>query len=196
MKGKNIMIFTIGIMCFVLVYVTFVQLKTVEVTDVTAIKNMRETELRTALSNWKSKYEEVNKKLEETNTKVSEYKEKVENNQEAAELLQKELTQVNMLMGKTNVIGEGIIITLTDGDNELYKTINAYDLIQLVNELRLAGAEAISINDERIIWGADIVNVNNSFVVVAGQRIVSPYVIKVIGNQAYLESALITTIQN
>ena len=86
------MIFTIGIMCFLLMYVTSIQLKTVEVTDVTAIKNMRETELRTALSDWKTKHEEVNKKLEETKLKVNEYKEKVNNNQEASELLQKEAT--------------------------------------------------------------------------------------------------------
>lgn len=192
MKGKNIMIFTIGIMCFMLMYVTFIQLKTVEVTDVTAIKNMRETELRTTLSNWKTKYEEVNKKLEETNVKVNEYKEKVNNNQEASELLQKELTQLNMMLGKTDVEGEGIVVTLTDGEGESYKTISAYDLLHLVNELKLAGAEAISINDERIISITDIVDVNNSFVVISGQRVVSPYIVKAIGNQAYLESALIT----
>jgi len=191
-KGKNIMIFTIGIMCFLLIYITFVQLKTVEITDVTAIKNMRETELRTALSDWKTKYEEVNKKLEETNVKVNEYKEMVNNNQEASELLLKELNQLNMLVGKTDVVGEGIVVTLTDGPNESYKTINAYDLLSLVNELRLAGAEAISINEERIISTTDIVDVNNSFVVISGQRVVSPYSIKAIGNQAYLESALIT----
>ena len=192
MKGKNIMIFTIGIMCFLLMYVTFIQLKTVEVTDVTAIKNMRETELRTALSNWKTRYEEVNKKLEETKVKANEYREKINNNQEASELLEKELAQLNMLVGKTNVIGEGILITLSDGDEDTYKTINAYDLMHLVNELRLAGAEAISINDERIVQTTDIVDVNNSFVVISGQRVVSPYTIKAIGNQTYLESALIT----
>ncbi|MBR6504777.1 MAG: DUF881 domain-containing protein [Clostridia bacterium] len=192
MKGKNIMIFTIGIMCFLLMYVTFIQLKTVEVTDVTAIKNMRETELRTALSNWKTKYEEVNKKVEETTIKTNEYKEKVNNNQEASELLQKELSQLNMLIGKTDVIGQGIVVTLTDGEGESYKTISAYDLIHLINELKLAGAEAISINDERIMNMTDIADVSNTFIVISGQRVVSPYIVKVIGNQAYLESALIT----
>ena len=192
MKGKNIMIFTIGIMCFLLMYITFIQLKTVEITDITAIKNMRETELRTALSDWKTKHEEINKKLEETNVKINEYKEKVNNNQEAAELLQKELNQLNMLVGKTNVVGEGIIITLADGTEDSYTTISAYDLMNLVNELKLSGAEAISINDERLINLTDIVSVNNSFIVIGGQRVVSPYTIKAIGNQVYLESALIT----
>ena len=38
---------------------------------------------------------------------------------------------------------------------------------------------------------SDIVDINNSFIKVNGQRIVAPYVIKAIGNQTYLESWLI-----
>ena len=56
--------------------------------------------------------------------------------------------------------------------------------------MKLAGAEAISVNDERIINMTDIVNIADSFVKINGQRILPPYVIKVIGNQSYLESGL------
>ena len=49
----------------------------------------------------------------------------------------------------------------------------------IVNELKEAGAEAISINDERIINMTDIVSVNENTVTrVNQQRVVSPYVIK------------------
>ena len=49
----------------------------------------------------------------------------------------------------------------------------------IVNELKEAGAEAISINDERIINMTDIVSVNENTVIrVNQQRVVSPYVIK------------------
>ena len=60
----------------------------------------------------------------------------------------------------------------------------------LVNELKIAGAEAISINDERIINMSDIVDINNTFIKINGQRLVGPYVVKAIGNQKYLESGL------
>ena len=53
-------------------------------------------------------------------------------------------------MGLTDVTGEGVILTLTDTEDALY-TYTADDLIQLINELKYAGAEAISINDNRII---------------------------------------------
>ena len=90
---------------------------------------------------------------------------------------------------------KGIEIVLRETDNEEISQINADDLLVIVNALKLAGAEAISINDERIINMTDIVNINaNSddlFVRINGQRILAPYVIKAIGNQSYLESALI-----
>lgn len=90
-KGKMTMTITIGIICFILVYIMFMQFKTVEKTDISGIENMRETELREALSDWKTKQEEAEKQLEATNEKLEEYKKKVESNENATELLQEEL---------------------------------------------------------------------------------------------------------
>ena len=47
------------IVCIVLVSVMLMQFRTVEQTDITAIETMRESELRTLLSEWKARYEEV-----------------------------------------------------------------------------------------------------------------------------------------
>ncbi len=182
------MVITIGIACFALSLVMFMQFKVVEQTDITSIETMRETELRTELSNWKQKYEEVNKKYEETSKIIEEYKQKKESNNETSTLLQEELNQINMLLGKTNVQGEGITITLIDTNDKKFKANN---LLILVNYLKLAGAEAISINEERIINMSDIVDIAELFVKVNGQRMYTPYVIKAIGNQTYLESGLI-----
>lgn len=184
-KGKIVVTITIGIMCFILTYVMLIQFRTIEQTDITSIETMREEELRTQMASWKSKYEETQTQLEETQTKIEEYKEKEANSQNAAEILEKELVQSNILVGKTDVEGEGIEITLKDGEY----AVTATDLIRLVNELRLAEAEAICINEERVINLTDIVDVS-SFVVVNGQRLSSPFIIRAIGNQKYLESGL------
>ena len=54
------------------------------------------------------------------------------------------------------------------------------DILKIVNELKNAGAEAISINDQRvvlttsIICGGNVININ-------GEKIGSPFVIKAIG---------------
>ena len=191
-KGKITMIITIGIACFALALVMSMQFKIVNETDITSIENMREAELRTELASWKSKYEEVNKKYEETSEKIDEYKQNKESNEETEKLIDDELEQVNMTLGKTDVQGEGTEVTLRESNNEEISRITADDLILIVNSLKTSGAEAISINDERIINMSDIVDINQSFIKINGQRILSPYIIKAIGNQSYLESSLIS----
>lgn len=190
-KGKVTMIITVGLACFVLTMVMFMQFKIVNETDITSIETMREEELRTELANWRAKYEEANSQYEEKSQKLEEYKQKEESDAESAELVQKELEQVNMSLGKTKVQGEGIVITLRDKQTEDFAQISADDLLQIVNDLKEAGAEAISINDERIINMSDIVFVSNSVIKVNQHRILAPYIIKAIGNQTYLEGALL-----
>lgn len=190
-KGKLTMTITIAIACFALAFVMTMQFKIVNQTDITAIENMRETELRTELANWKAKYEETEAKYEETEAKIEEYRQTKQSNEETEKLVDAELGQVNMTLGKTDVEGEGIEVILRETENEEISKINADDLLVIVNSLKLAGAEAISINDERIINMSDIVTINDTFIKVNGQRILAPYVIKAIGNQTYLESALL-----
>lgn len=184
-KNKIIMAVIIGIVCIILVSVMFAQFKVVKETDITGIETAREEELQTMLSSWKTKYEDIEEKLADTQTKIAEYQEKVNSNEQASELLDKELEQTNLLVGKTNVIGEGVIITLQDNEK---KSIEDKDLRTLVNELKLAGAEAISINDKRILNMTEIVDVGH--ILINEDPVVSPYVVKAIGDQTYLSSAL------
>lgn len=177
----------IALICIVLIATILVQFKTVEETDVTQIETMREAELRTSLSEWKSKYNEVSAQLEETNNRILEYEQKANDEQETEKLVESELQQTNMILGKTNVKGPGVIITLEDGEKEIF----ASDLVDLVNELKYAGAEAISINGSRIINTSEIAQINNSYIIVNGaKRIASPYEVKAIGDQTYLTSIL------
>lgn len=193
-RGKITMAVAISIACFALVLVMFMQFKIVNQTDITAIENMRETELRTELANWKAKYEETETKYQETTAKIEEYKQTKQSNEETEKVVDTELEQVNMTLGKTDVEGEGIEVFLRESKSEELGEIKADNLLLIVNSLKQAGAEAISINDERIINMSDIVTIDgssNSFIKVNGQRILAPYVIKAIGNQTYLESALL-----
>lgn len=190
-KGKKTMIITIAIACFALVSVMFMQFKIVNETDITSIETMREEELRAELANWKEKYQEAEQQYEEIEEKIEEYKNKKESDIETATLVQAELEQSNVLLGKTDLEGEGIEITIKETTSDDFSRIKASDLISIVNALKYAGAEAISINEERILNMSDIVDISNSFIKINGQRILAPYVIKVIGNKSYMESALL-----
>ena len=186
-KGKIIMTVTIGIACFLLVMIIFMQFKMVHETDITSIDTMRESELRTELSSWKAKYDEINLKYEEISKKVEEYKQQMKDNVDATALIKNDIAENEKYIGYSDVEGEGIVITLEDNSK---KEITSDDLLNLVNQLKLAGAEAISINDERVVNTTDITIVNGAFVFVNGKRLSSPYTVKVIGNQKYLDSAI------
>ena len=195
-KEKIVISLTIGIASIALMAVMFMQFKMVEQTDITAIENMRESELRIELSNWKSKYEELNEKYIEVTTKISEYRNERESDYKTTQLLEEELEQLNQALGKTDVEGEGIVIVLTDkegaqlSEDVMVNRITEEDLLILVNELFGAGAEAISINDHRIVAMSDIYSIGTEYLKVNGERILSPYIIKAIGAPTYLESAV------
>ncbi len=187
MKGKVAMIISVGCTAFILSMVMFTQFKTVEKTDITAIETMRETELRAELANWKQKYEEIEEKIDERNEKIVEYKSELESGADQSNVLENEIKEAEGYLGYTDLKGEGIIVTLQDNEN---KSIDYSDLLTLVNELNSAGAEAISINDERIVSRSEITLINNTFIFVNDKKIAGPYVVKAIGDKKYLESAL------
>ena len=185
-------IFLAVVVCLVtivLVGSVSIQLKSVDEYKDANIEGLREDELKKQIASYKEKYEEAQTKYEENQNKIIEYKATETKNEEAEKLLNKELEQTRMLLGLTDVKGNGVTITLKDTFEEQYTSEN---LRYLVNELKYAGAEAISINDQRIVNTTDIVTINNSFIVLdSGRtRIASPYVIKAIGDPKYLLSTL------
>ena len=203
-KGRKTVIITIAIVCFVLAIIMSMQFKVVRETDITSIDTMREEELRTELANWKKMYNEAKDQYDEKNSKLQEYKEKEQSAEESAELVNKELEQKNMYLGKTDVEGQGITVIINDKNNQNTNEQNSEDeeesqislisseqLLILVDYLKLAGAEAISINDQRVVNTTEITEVNNGIIVVNQQRISSPYTIKAIGDPTKLESTLV-----
>lgn len=183
-KEKVIIAVTIGLMSFVLVCVMFMQFKVVNETDIAEIESMREDELQSALSEWKEKYEETQSKLEETQSKINDYKEKSESNEETSKLVEKELSEANIILGKTDVTGDGVQVTLTDNNEKAYE---AKDLVNLINELRAAGAEAISINGQRLVTTSAI-ECDGNVIMVNGEKVAAPFEIKAIGLQEALIS--------
>ena len=163
-KGTITMSISILIMCILLVSVMCIQFKTVEQVNETDIENMREAELREQISTWKSKYEEVNEKLTETNSKIEEYNAKIESNDEASELLDEELKKSNLLLGTTNVVGEGVVVTLTDNQE---RQIQADNLVELINELRFWRLDTLPFIPSD--WKYEIIpQVENQFNIVKG----------------------------
>lgn len=188
-KGKLTLAISIGLVCFLLTSVIFIQVKTISQTNITSIENMRDEEVRAEITKYKTRVEELDKKISETETKIEEYTTSIKSNDENSTLLENELKQSENLLGITDISGSGIIVTLSDTKEA---QITADDLLTLLNQLKQAGAEAISINDQRIVYNSYVTSINNTYITVNGKRIVAPFVVKAIGNSKYLESGLST----
>lgn len=195
-KGKIVMTITIGIVCFLLTMIIFMQFKVVRETEETNIDTMQEAELRQELANWKSKYDETKERYDEISATLESYKEETSSDSQTKETLEAELENLELQLGKTDVEGEGVIITLSEkSEDELEEdeqiiSIKAEDLVYIVNYLKDSGAEAISINDERIVNTTDIADVGDAVKINSKYLRTDTYTIKAIGNSSYLESSI------
>lgn len=192
MRGKVIMIVTIGIICILLTSVMFLQFKSVQVIEASGVGQKRETELRTEYSTLKDKSNEMKQQLEEIQKTTKEYTDQSSDVQATIDLLKSDVEKARCDLGYTDVKGPGIILTISDGKdlaNDKEQVVTYNDLIMAINELKYAGAEAISLNDERVVNNSFVANISE-YMVMNDNRISGPYTIKVIGDSKDLESVI------
>ena len=192
---KNSIYITIALMLFLLSVMVTAQVKMISQTD-SVQKLKRETELLSDITALKKDYEELKKAYDEKNKVVEEYKNASSGNSQLISSMKDEIEALSIIAGTKDVQGEGIVINLDDSnkkatnsvDDSLFIVHDA-DLQMIINELKAAGAEAISINEERIVTTSAIRCVG-PVIQVNSQKIAPPFIIKAIGNAQYLESAL------
>ncbi len=136
---------------------------------------------------------ELSKEINDLTFKLNQVK---QGQAEAVTALQSELNKVRMSAGLITVSGPGIELVLDKPDNtedseippELMVIQDEY-LLSALNELWGAGAEAISINGQRIIATTEIRQAG-SFININLNRVVPPYQILAIGNPQELMNTL------
>ena len=182
----------LGIMCFILTLAISVQYRTVKNANKVTGTSVN-SELKTEVLKGKEKYEQTYSELEKAEDRLEKSREIATTNNNTSSDLQKRLKTLNSLIGTIDVKGNGIIITVADNKNVTSESISALDnisnylihdkdLLVLVNELKNAGAEAISINGERIINTTSI-TCDGNVVLINGNKVSSPFEIKAIGSQ-------------
>ena len=188
MRKKKVAI-TLGIMCLILTFGIMIQLNTTNKADQTAARNIRENGLRDEVLKWKEKYDIAYEKLEQAQTTLEEERKKSVSKDADSVQKQEELKQINTALGLNDVTGRGIIITIKDNNSgklgDRNDIIHDSDLKNIINELKNSGAQAISINDQRIVHSTAITCVG-SVIQVNNEKVGSPFIIKAIGNQDLL----------
>jgi uncharacterized protein YlxW (UPF0749 family) len=114
----------------------------------------------------------------------------LENSSDQAEEARKQTVekerQLGILAGTVAAQGPGITLTVQDTKG----TVKADMLLDAIQELRAAGAEAIQVNGVRVVAGTFLADEDGGGVSVDGNKIDTPYRFKVIGKPQDLEPAL------
>ncbi|MEU5345139.1 DUF881 domain-containing protein [Streptomyces sp. NPDC020766] len=128
-------------------------------------------------------------RLEEEKQGLEDQRTELENSSDQAEEARKQTVekekQLGILAGTVAAQGPGITLTIEDEEG----TVEADMLLDAIQELRAAGAEAIQVNGVRVVAGTYLTDVSGG-VAVDGNKISAPYRFKVIGKPQDLEPAL------
>ncbi|MFJ6833902.1 DUF881 domain-containing protein [Streptomyces sp. NPDC091209] len=128
-------------------------------------------------------------RLEDEKQGLEDQRTELENSSNQAEEARKQTVekekQLGILAGTVAAQGPGITLTIDDAKG----AVKADMLLDAIQELRAAGAEAIQVNGVRVVAGTYLAD-SGGGVKVDGNKITQPYRFKVIGKPQDLEPAL------
>lgn len=159
---KHKVAITLGIVCLILTISICVQIKTINNSNTTVAQTFTENNLRDEVLKWKEKYDNLSRQLDEAEKNLDKIREEATKDDDVASEIEKQITINNKLLGITNLKGPGVEILVQDDPNATRENIGVFDDISyhivhdadlryIVNELKNAGAEAISINGQRLV---------------------------------------------
>ncbi len=119
--------------------------------------------------------------VESLQTQLAAYEEKKRGT--VLEELVEEMNRVKIVNGEIEVSGPGIELVI-DGP------ASVLDLQDLINELRNAGAEAIALNEQRLV-AQSVLTLNDDQLILDGYPIRQPFRFQAIGDPSTLETAIL-----
>jgi uncharacterized protein YlxW (UPF0749 family) len=111
--------------------------------------------------------------------------------------LKSELDTYRIRAGLVDMKGSGVEVTLNDspvqiqpGENPNLFVLHDEDVLKILNELNAAGAEALAINNQRVIATTEVRCIGPTILINKNQRLTPPFIITAIGNPDILEGSL------
>ena len=174
----------VGVLLAVVGFAAVTQVRVNQTDD--SYAGLREQDLidvLTALAGTRQRAEEEITELEEVRDQLQS---DTTRRQAALEQAQQELDELSILAGTVPVTGPGIRVTITEEEG----TVELGSLLDTIQELRTADAEAIQINvDTRVVAQTSFAPTEGGFLI-DGQLVEAPYVLDVIGEPNVLKGAI------
>lgn len=181
-----------------LVMAIFIQIKTIKAATLNVGTTIRDNnDLKNELFQNQSKYEALVKELENKGKELEKARLLASTKNKNDTQNESEIKNNQKLLGLTEVTGPGFVITLEENNevnaNEVLNIsgylVHEEDLLYIVNELFNSGADAVSINEQRIISMSSI-QCDGNIIRINGKMVGVPLTIKAIGYPERLDGAL------
>lgn len=157
----------------------------IQQTSAGGLENLRQDELVALLDNVNSQAARLEQEAGRLTTTRDELK-SATGDTAALQAARDRLELLGVLGGTLPATGPGITITIADPG----KAVQAANLLDTIEELRDAGAEAMQINDQRVIVSTWFGGSAATGLTVSGQAIRAPYVITAIGDPHTMATAM------
>ncbi len=154
-------------------------------TSIQGLENLREDELVRIFADVDQDGDRLAGEVRDLQTSLDRLKSRTTSEQEAQRAAQERVDALGILAGTAPATGPGVILRIDDPRSAVRQSV----LLDAIQELRDAGAEAIQVGDVRVVastWFAD----TDGGISVAGSEVRPPYVVRAIGDSNTLAGAM------
>lgn len=186
-----------GILCLILTFAITVQLRVSSLSESESSQTKITDKLKDEIFRLNDENVKLAEKFQSTTSELDDARNQAAQNDSSSKDTSELIKKYTIVSGKTDVTGQGIIIKYKPSDNEA-KADMVKDLRDIVNEIKNAGAEAIEINNQRIVGTTAIEMVKNK-IEINDTEVSENFIIKAIGDSNLMYSGLIRpggTIEN
>jgi uncharacterized protein YlxW (UPF0749 family) len=173
-----------GLLCAVLGFALVVQL---QAADSPTVASLRQSELIGVLNSVTQRSAQADEQARKLEQQEAALRSGSDSTAAAQDVARQRLETLQILAGTIPAQGQGIVLEISDPQGR----VPASTLLDAVQELRDAGAEAMQIGRQRVVadtWFAD--DASGRGIQISNQLEKPPYTIKVIGDKTALATAL------
>ncbi|MDQ2748551.1 MAG: DUF881 domain-containing protein [Actinomycetota bacterium] len=173
----------IGVLTAALGFAIAVQVRANSQSD--SLSNLREDDLIGILDNQNARGERLRQQITDLDQTLRRLQDSGDRNAAARQQAGKDAAALGVLLGTLPATGPGVMITITDPAHKL----TAEDLLDVVEELRGAGGEAIQFGPVRVSTSTSFTTAGGT-VAIDGNVLSAPYTVLAIGDPKTLDTAL------
>jgi len=174
----------VAVLIGALAFAMTTQISQNDATDYTSVRGVELVELLKSID---AANERLATQIDDLTATRDELLSSSQRSEDAEEQARKRSDELAILAGSAGATGPGVAVTIDDPD----EAVSANQLLDAVQELRDAGAEAIAINGTARVVAQTYFLDDERSIVVGGREVKRPFVIEAIGDPATMSEAVV-----